>query len=54
MIITHPLAEPALLDFGSAVVDSIIEKIISIKNSSQKHISVWMEVRSAIWSLNQN
>lgn len=34
-----------MLDFGSAVVDSTIEKTIAIKNFSQKRISVRMEVR---------
>lgn len=48
---SYTLAEPAVLDFGSAVVDSTIEKTIAIKNFSQKHISVRMEVRNAIWSL---
>ena len=42
------LTEPEVLDFGSAIVDSVIEKTISIKNYSQKHICVRMEVRYAI------
>lgn len=50
MLLYYTLAEPAVVDFGSAVVDSTIEKTITIKNFSQKHVSVRMEVRNAIWS----
>ena len=41
----YTLIEPAVLDFGSAIVDSTVKKTIAIKNFSQKYISVMMEVR---------
>lgn len=40
----YTVAEPAILDFGSAIVGSTIEKTIAIKNFFQKYISVRMEV----------
>ena len=37
-------AEPAVLDFGSVLVNTEVEKYISVKNFSKRHIKVGLKV----------
>ena len=37
--------EPEVLDFGSIVVDHVVEKCITLRNFSKKHVSIQFKVR---------
>ena len=46
----YTCTEPAILDFGSIIVDSLVEKTITIKNFSKKHCSIHLKVRNCLTS----